>query len=65
MTFQNLKYIIEIANCHSISQAAKNLYMTQSAVYNAVKETEKEVGIRINAAVIFAAIDDFPIPPFP
>ena len=47
MTFQNLKYIIEIANCHSISQAAKNLYMTQSAVSNAVKETEKEVGIRI------------------
>ncbi|MDD7047721.1 MAG: LysR family transcriptional regulator, partial [Lachnospiraceae bacterium] len=46
MTFQNLKYIIEIANCHSISQAAKNLYMTQSAVSNAVKETEKEVGIR-------------------
>lgn len=47
MTIQNLRYIIEIARCNSISKAAKSLYMTQSAISNAVKETEAELGIQI------------------
>lgn len=47
MTIQNLRYIIEIARCHSISKAAKSLFMTQSAISNAVKETEAELGIQI------------------
>lgn len=47
MTIQNLRYIIEIAHCHSISKAAKSLFMTQSAISNAVKETEAELGIQI------------------
>lgn len=47
MTIQNMRYIIEIARCKSISKAAKTLYMTQSALSNAVKETEEELGIQI------------------
>lgn len=47
MTIQNLRYIIEIARCNSISKAAKSLFMTQSAISNAVKETEAELGIQI------------------
>lgn len=47
MTIQNMRYIIEIARCKSISKAAKALYMTQSALSNAVKETEEELGIQI------------------
>ena len=44
MTIQNLRYIIEIARCNSISKAAKSLFMTQSAISAAVKETEDELG---------------------
>lgn len=47
MTIQNLRYIIEIARCNSISKAAKSLFMTQSAISAAVKETEDELGIQI------------------
>ena len=47
MTLQNLRYIIEIANSSSFSRAAQNLFLTQSAISAAVKETEEEVGIRI------------------
>ena len=47
MKLQNLKYIIEIANHKSITAAAKSLYMTQSALSAAVKETEEELGIKI------------------
>lgn len=47
MTLQNLRYIIEIANARSFSKAARTLFLTQSAISAAVKETEEEVGIRI------------------
>ena len=47
MKLQNLRYIIEIANHKSITAAAKSLYMTQSALSAAVKETEEELGIKI------------------
>lgn len=47
MTLQNLRYVIEVANCQSFSQAAKALFMTQSALSAAVKETEDELGIQI------------------
>ena len=51
MTIQNLRYIIEIARCHSISKAAKSLFMTQSAISNAVKETEADASGRLCAHV--------------
>ncbi|WEG12828.1 LysR family transcriptional regulator [Pullulanibacillus sp. KACC 23026] len=47
MTLQQLKYVIEVARSRSISKAAKNLFISQPSLSNALKELEKEVGIRI------------------
>ena len=47
MTLQNLRYVVEVASCKSFSRAAQNLYMSQSALSTAIRETEEELGIRI------------------
>ena len=47
MTFLQLKYFIEITSCGSISKAAKNLYITQPSLSNAVKELETEIGVEL------------------
>ena len=47
MTLQNMRYIIEAASCQSFSRAAQSLFMTQSALSTAIKETEEELGIQI------------------
>jgi DNA-binding transcriptional LysR family regulator len=47
MTLQQLRYIITIVNCGSISEAAKQLYITQPSLSNAVKELELEYGVSI------------------
>lgn len=47
MTLQQLKYIIEIVNCGSISEAAKHLFISQPSLSNAVKELENDIGIDI------------------
>ncbi|WP_338472430.1 LysR family transcriptional regulator [Niallia sp. XMNu-256] len=47
MTLQQLRYVIEVARCHSISQAAQNLFISQPSLSNALKELEKEMGITI------------------
>ncbi|NLK73394.1 MAG: LysR family transcriptional regulator [Clostridiales bacterium] len=47
MTLQQLKYIIKIVECGSISEAAKQLFITQPSLSTAVKELEKELGIEI------------------
>lgn len=47
MTLQQLRYIITIVNCGSISEAAKRLYITQPSLSNAVKELELEYGVSI------------------
>lgn len=47
MTLQQLRYIVTIVNCGSISEAAKELFITQPSLSNAVKELEKEMGISI------------------
>ena len=44
MTFQQLQYLLEVHKAGSFSQAAKNLYITQSAISNAIIGLEKEVG---------------------
>ena len=44
MTFQQLTYLLEVQKVGSFSQAAKNLFITQSAVSNAILSLEKEVG---------------------
>lgn len=47
MTLQQLKYIIKIVECGSITEAAKQLFITQPSLSNAVKELEKEFAIEI------------------
>jgi len=47
MTLQQLRYVIKIVECGSISEAAKQLFITQPSLSTAVKELEKELGIEI------------------
>ncbi|MDO7905559.1 LysR family transcriptional regulator [Paenibacillus sp. JX-17] len=47
MTLQQLRYAIEIANCGSMNEAAKRLFISQPSLSNAIKELESELGITI------------------
>lgn len=47
MTLQQLRYLIAIASCDSISAAAHQLYVSQSSLSVAVKDLERECGITI------------------
>lgn len=47
MTLQQMKYIIAIVHCGSITKAAKQLYISQPSLSNAVKDIENEIGIEI------------------
>ena len=47
MTLQQLKYILTIVSCGSISEAAKQLYISQPSLSSAVKEVEQQYGIEI------------------
>lgn len=47
MTIQQLKYVLKVAEVGSITEAAKQLFLSQPSLSNSVKETEKEAGITI------------------
>lgn len=47
MTLQQLKYMIEIVNSGSMSEAAKRLFISQPSLSSSVKELENEMGIEI------------------
>ncbi len=47
MTLQQLKYIIEIVHCGSITMAAQKLFVTQPSLSKSVAELEQEMGITI------------------
>ncbi len=47
MTLQQLNYAITIAECGSLNKAAEILYVSQPSLSSALRELEKEVGIRI------------------
>ena len=47
MTFQQLTYVVEVAKNGSINKAAKNLFLSQTALSSAIKALEKELGISI------------------
>lgn len=47
MTLQNIKYIIAVADCQSLSAAAKELFISQSTLSAAVKELESELGVKL------------------
>ena len=44
MTIQQLTYLLEVYKAGSFSLAAQNLYITQSAISNAIISLEKEIG---------------------
>lgn len=47
MTFQQIRYIQEIARCGSISQAASRLYIAQSALSGTVRDLESQLGVML------------------
>lgn len=47
MTLQQLRYLIAISECGSISSAAHDLFVSQSCLSIAIKDLEREMGITI------------------
>lgn len=47
MNIQQLRYIVEVAECGSISKASQKLYVTQPNISNSIKEIENEYGVYI------------------
>lgn len=47
MTLQQLKYIVKIVECGSITEAAKQLFITQPSLSSSVKGLESDLGIEI------------------
>lgn len=47
MTLTQIRYAVETARAGSISLAAKNLFVSQSVISNAIKSLESDVGIEI------------------
>jgi len=45
MNLMQLKYAVEVAQTHSISKAAENLYMNQPNLSRAIKELEESLGV--------------------
>lgn len=59
MTLSQLKYVVEVVNCGTISKAAEKLYLSQPSLTAAIKELEAELGItvfkRTNKGVVLTA----------
>lgn len=59
MTLQQLKYITTVASKGTISEAARELYISQPSLTAAIRELETELGItifhRTNKGVILSA----------
>jgi DNA-binding transcriptional LysR family regulator len=47
MTLQQLKYIVKIVSCGSITKAANQLYVSQPSLSSAIRELETELDIEI------------------
>ncbi|MBR1738851.1 MAG: LysR family transcriptional regulator [Ruminococcus sp.] len=47
MTLQQLRYVIAVADNGSISEGAKQLFISQPSLSNSIKELERELGITI------------------
>lgn len=47
MTLQQLRYALTIADCGSMNEAAKQLFLSQPSLSETVKELEKEIGFQI------------------
>ncbi|NLK37179.1 MAG: LysR family transcriptional regulator [Epulopiscium sp.] len=47
MTFQQIKYVMEIAECGSINKATQKLFIAQPYLSSKLKELENEIGITL------------------
>lgn len=47
MRLEQLQYFLEIAECHSINKASRNLFISQPALSQAIRDFEKELGITL------------------
>lgn len=47
MTLQQLRYVIMIADCGSMNEAAKQLFISQPSLSETIKELELEIGFDI------------------
>ncbi len=45
MTLQQLKYVVTVAECGNITEAAKQLFVSQPTVTSAIHDLEKEMQI--------------------
>ena len=47
MDFRQLQYVVKVAQCQSITKAAKELFISQSALSHYIQNVEKEMGIQL------------------
>ncbi|EGT4533322.1 LysR family transcriptional regulator [Clostridioides difficile] len=47
MTIRSLEIFVKVAECGKMSEVARNMYITQSSVSQAISEIEKEYGVKI------------------
>ncbi|MDD6651537.1 MAG: LysR family transcriptional regulator [Eggerthellales bacterium] len=47
MTLQQLRYLLEVAQCGSFNAAAQQLFVSQSTLSVAIKELEEELGVEV------------------
>ena len=47
MTLQQLRYALTIADCGSMNEAAKQLFLSQPSLSETIKELEQEIGLQI------------------
>ena len=47
MTIQQLRYAIAIADCGSMNEASRELFVSQPSLSETMKELEQEIGIQI------------------
>ena len=44
MTFEQFKYVLEVAKCGSFNQAANTMFLSQSTLSTSIKNLEEELG---------------------
>ena len=49
MTLTQLRYVLAVADTHSMNEAARTLFIAQPSLSQAVKELAGELGLRPNA----------------
>ena len=52
MRIQQLQYIIKIVETGSMNEAAKQLFITQPSLSNAVKDLENEMGLKSLSGIL-------------